>query len=185
MKSPIVILIAAVCCLLAACSGMLPTDTTVQAIDIATTLDTPQIVPSETIGWLAVEPIVYPSQPQESADTELDTSVAPEKPVPTAENPDTSTAKSCPAKNANSASRSSNSHARHARGGDRDFILFDGDGYLFDRRADAAAARGCSRGDGGWYPGKGIVQVGKAVLGVNRRQNRRAAGGGVFGCRCS
>lgn len=177
MKTPLVLLIAAACCLLAACCGMLPTDTTAQAIDTANVADTPQLVPSDTIGRLA----------------ELDTSVIPEAPtLAEPENPSAESAAkscpSCPASTSSTASRSSNSRARSARGENRDFILFDGDGHLIDRRADAAAARGDAR-EGRWFPGKFVLRTGwgtvKVATGVNRRQHRRANGGGVFRCRCS
>lgn len=54
-----------------------------------------------------------------------------------------------------------------------DGVLFDGDGYLIDRRAAAAGAS-----DGARFP------LARRLLGVDRRQSRRAAGRGIFGyCR--
>lgn len=141
--------------------GFVPTETPIQADTITAgvvkeslTAQSPEI--PDSTAWLANS---------EPALTEFDTSVPTESPEPAEpEKPDSKSAasSSCPA-----GSSCPSASARSGSGGR--WRLFDGDGYLFDRRAAAC-------GGGGRFP------VLRRLLGVDRRQSRRAAGRGVFGC---
>lgn len=129
MKFQTCLLLAATCCLLAAMGGLFPVETPLQA--------TPTIEGQ-------VLTYEMPDLASSIAATEFDTSTPPEVPdLAEPESPDTKSAesKSCPAgSSGKSASSGASCH--------RDFKLFDGDGYLFDRRAQGAA-----RGDGeGLFP---------------------------------
>jgi hypothetical protein len=172
MKFQTCLLLAACCCLLAVISGLVPVQTQGLAADPILVLDTISHQPIESpelpMTYAAAEP-EPPAQAFDTTPPNLEPELA-EAAEPEA--PDTRSAanKSCPA-------NSSASSSGCARGGGRDFRLFDGDGYLIDRRGETAAC-----GDGEAIgPARRIL---RRVLGVERRQNRRAAGRGLFGCGC-
>lgn len=157
MKFQTCLIVAACCCLLAAMGGLLPVES--QTMASPTIEGTPM--------YLAQAEAPEPAEPEPAE--AVDDHVPAEEPEPEA--PDTKSAAnaSCPASAA-----SSSGHASH---GHRDFVLFDGDGYLVDRRAEAAAA--CGDGEG-WFPrlrarrqaaAAGECVVGQPIRNFFRRRN--------------
>lgn len=128
-------------------------------------------------GMVPCETTINAAEETHAVDTYVPEAPA-EEPAAEPEVAEPTPAASCP--NCPTAKRSGGSHCASSG---RDWVLFDGDGYFIDRRAEVAASNA-----GRWYPGKllfkGARKTAKAVIGVERRQNRRAAGRGLFRRRC-
>lgn len=151
MKLSTVLVVLSTCLLLLAAVGLMPVGSQVNADE------NPALTDAEL---LQLEDEINNYKPNWDTSTPELTAAEPEAPAepPAQESAATPTAKASP-------------------GHQRDGVLFDGDGYLIDRRPLAAAAAGGEA--------KGPLRnVLRRLLGVDRRQNRRAAGRGLFGCRC-